>query len=291
MNNRPHNKGFVLLMALLVVAIAGAVLATSARRSHRRLLAAGDAHRDLQVRWGTISVRAMCLPSAELILVRDEAKARKPLVSTRRQITLGGIQFDLIFTDEQAKANADLLSAREGKAGIERSVRALQAGLRRIVAVELHPAEPKPRPKTVEEGMAPELYTSLDQILLIKRPADLVPHDARDATVADRLTCWSNGKVNFKRADSVVLREVLHDVLDESHIARLINFNRKTPDGSLYEAVEAMDLTDEKRQAALERLTDTSYCHGLWVIARTAGRNWYTFTVARDGAKPRSFAW
>jgi hypothetical protein len=60
MRRRPNNPGFVLLMALAILVIAGTILAASARRCCRRAIDAGSAQQDLQVHWGGLTLQAVC---------------------------------------------------------------------------------------------------------------------------------------------------------------------------------------------------------------------------------------
>jgi len=113
-------------------------------------------------------------------------------------------------------------------------------------------------------------------------------------SAGDRITCWSNGKVNFKRADRGVLRETLVGVLNESQLDKLVRYRDKSPDCTLLEALDSIEMKDADKTIgkAMTLLSDMSLCHGLWVIARGQTRSWYSFHVRRSSDQRHwSFEW
>src|SRR3954469_11264965 len=104
---RPRRRGYALLMVLLVLALAAAALAGVCRLSLEKAVRASRAAEDLQRRWGVITCRSVLLPRAEDVL--SAAQADGPTAETRREIRLGDLSFTLVFGDEQAKANVNLL--------------------------------------------------------------------------------------------------------------------------------------------------------------------------------------
>src|SRR5438132_1522253 len=106
-------RGYVLLLVLFVIALAATAMAAVCRMSLAKSLHASRAAADLQRRWAVLTTRSVLLPQAEAIL----AKPGEPVSEVRREIQLGGQSFTLIFGDEQAKANVNLLYAQSGLAG------------------------------------------------------------------------------------------------------------------------------------------------------------------------------
>ena len=251
---------------------------------------AGAAMEDLQIRWGTLSCQELAMSSAEWMLLKDAQDDKPPAPTTRRTLKLGGITFDLIFSDEQAKANVNALAKTRDKADLAYALMAVQKDLKRICPVRLRPAESGPKNQDPDQL----LYASFDQVLAAPRPEDLISADRFMRSAGDRITCWSNGKVNFKRADRQVLREVLAGLLGEGQIDQLIKYRDESPDCTLFEALGKIEMRDKDKMMGkvMTLLTDMSLCHGLWVIARGRTRSWYSFHVRRNSDQRHwSFQW
>ena len=113
-NNR---RGYVLVMTLGLLMLAATLLVTIGRASTARVLAARIEQRELQRRWAVVSCRNAVLPFAGDILARQEALQNRPVPGYRATITLGDQRYALLVSDEQAKANVNLLLERSDDAG------------------------------------------------------------------------------------------------------------------------------------------------------------------------------
>jgi hypothetical protein len=140
----------------------------------------------------------------------------------------------------------------------------------------------------------PRLYQSYAQLYPDARPADLLGGAAAPADdvarrvnapgVADAVTCWGSGQVSFRRASRDVLRVTLAGLADEGQIDELIAYRQDVPGGPAAEAVGRLELKDQDRaEALLKALTDTSRCHGLWLVARGSTRSWTRLYVKQEG--------
>lgn len=271
-------RGFALLMVLLVVALAGTVLAMAARRSCTLATEAAAAQQRLQTDWGAQSIRASLLPKAEAVLAADTPEKGRAPASARRALVLGGVRFNLLFGDEQAKANVNLLEQRHGHQGLDMRLQTLQEDPRQRVRVDLRPGPDQP----VARGAPPMRYWSLDQVFLFSRPADLVDAGATCAATGP-ITLWSSGPVNFRRASRAVLREVLAGAMPDSQIEELVRAAETSPRESLGDALRQAGGDGRQMQAARQLLAETSACHSLWVVAHGTTRNWYRLYVERAG--------
>jgi len=288
MVNRRH--GFVLVMVLLVLAVAGTSLTLVARESCRHALRAAEAREQLQCKWGSRSIRDYCLPQAERLLQAKEAETDRPEVEAPGRVELGGMTFDWVVTDEQAKAKVNCLAMKRTNSGLAGALRALQSGLVEAPHVELRPLElPSGPPASLARP-----YRTLDQLFRGLTPEQLGSFGGMPGA-AGRVTCWGSGQVNFRRAEPIVLRETLAGVLTEEEITKLVRFRRKAPDCTLLEAMDALELPGERRGPAMEAMTDMSRCHGLWVRATGRSRRWcrlYLDEVPNPlGKEPQVFAW
>lgn len=281
---RRKRRGFVLLMVLVVLALAGSLLGICARRTSDRALAAGLSARDLQRRWGVRSLQAACLGRAEAILSAPAADGRPAPpapaapAAVRRSITLGDAAFDLVIADEQAKANVNRIASLRDAGGLRSSLSALSAG-RWVLQVLLRPVEQK----TGEIRSPPLQYASLEQVFAAASPADLLGVPPDQEGPAARVTCWGNGKVHFRRAETAVLREMLADVLSEYQVHRLSVLRDEMPEAGLSEILGRLELDATRLAAVQERVTESSSCHSLWIVARGRTRDWYRLCVAQAG--------
>ncbi len=279
MRDVQRSSGFVLLLVLVVLVIASVIMTAAARRSCQLALEAGRAQRELQVRWGSHSCQTVFLPRADDILRRSEAENEGLCASTSRSVTLGGVEFVVLLSDEQAKAEANTLARHKNRQGLTTSLRRLQAGQRRALPVRLRPRKTLVMIRAEQQAV----YASLDQLFEFDHPSELIDQEKKNlSSPASRVTCWSDGRVNFKRAEPIVLREVLDGILTESQIHELVRFRSEVPDCTLGEVLKHLELSRAQLVRAKKLLTDTSWCHSVWVIARGRTRNWYSLYVARQ---------
>src|SRR5947207_2859332 len=97
------SRGYVLVMALVLLALAATLMTGIARAAITHASEARQAQDELQRRWGSASCRNVALPYAEKILAGLEIRRRRPVPVHRTSIRLGNQIFDLILSDEQAK--------------------------------------------------------------------------------------------------------------------------------------------------------------------------------------------
>lgn len=358
-------RGFVLLIVLMVLAICSTVLAMAIRRSADKAILANQALRDLQVRWGNITAREAILPVAEKIIQEQEKAEGVPLVEVRREIVLGGLRFQFVLGDEQAKANVNLLARQGGLGGLSNSLRRLQLDQRRMIEVRLKPIDgavlrdeaaraqrqaeiamndfirtgrmPRgidPRLLTglagIEGGpgqnlasgpglVAPppgsgspmanpagaaapgvggakreaekpllELFRSYDQVFNVRHASQLVGLEPRDGSVVRlRVTCWGDGKINFRRASREVLREVLAGVLTETQLSQLEELRRDKPELTMQQAFSLLQLSAEAQQEAAPLVSGGSQTYSLWVLAEEMTRLHYFLHVQEGVALGR----
>ncbi len=287
--NRPRRKtGFVLVLILLLVVICGTVLASSARRCGQAALQAAAAQRDLQCRWGGSSSSLSLLSAADAVLENARRPRQAPPAQATASITMGDMSFDLLLSDESAKANMNTLAQRyqADGAGLLASLDRLQAGSRRMLPVDLH------APPVGAATSQPARYESFDQVFVV-RPEELVGPDA--AGVARRLTFWSQDRVNIRRADMAVLRELLQGRLNESQLVLLDQFRCTTKDFTAADVLAHLELTEGQVDELNSLTTDVSDSFSVWVTARVAGRAWHHLYVLQAGAEgstaPRRWAY
>jgi hypothetical protein len=298
LRRRSNKTGFVLILVLVVLAIAGVVLGSAAARGGRDAIRASTAERDLQLRWGNLSCRTAVLPLAQQMLQSADGTDGNGLprktfsVCVTRRITLAGVDFDLVISDEQAKANVNLLFARGGAGQVEASVAELQSDQSRALPLLLRPQAGQDR----AIRKYPLELGSYEQVFVVKHPRELVESGFDELAGQKRVTCWGSGRVNFKAADVPVLRQILAGVLTETQFDELVKYRSAQPDCTLEEALRKLKLTKEKGDDARKLLCEESSCQSLWVIARCKTRDWYTLHVVQAGdaendAQSWTFRW
>jgi hypothetical protein len=202
------------------------------------------------------------------------------------------MDFDLVVSDEQAKANVNFIMAKKGRVDVEAAISALQSDQPRALAVRLRPSTPDPR--VIRRYQL--VFGSYDQVFVAKGPRDLVVGSLGEPAGQGRVTCWGSGRVNFRSADVPVMRVVLAGILDETQLDLLKKYRAAVPDCTLDDALKQLELTKDNLQKAQDILTGDSSCQSLWVIARGKSRDWYSLHVAQAGdaendAQSWTFSW
>ena len=96
----------------------------------------------------TVNNRSILIPSDSAILRLSTAaricapifvRSKQPGAQVGREVRLNGQPLTLVFADEQAKANVNLLYAQGGLSGAEREVRSIVEAAAAPVTVELRP--------------------------------------------------------------------------------------------------------------------------------------------------------
>ena len=302
MSKRDRQRGFILLAALVLVALAGVIMAAAVRSSSAAVLRANSAQERLQRRWGEISLERAFGRRAEEMLSIAEIDSEGPVVACRRRFALGGMSFELIFSDEQAKANVNAIHARKGRLGLTRALQSLIGPADRGMAVSVkHVGADSASGGEQDEGLARQFRCFGQVFGRFDVAAFTAPGDERRARPLELITCWGDGKLNFRRCRPEVLREATAGILTAYQRDKLISMRKEIPGLSLAEALKRLELTRRRRKQAQAVLTDRSTCYSLWTIARTSNRQWYRLAIRCDagmrdqdqqpGPLVRTFVW
>lgn len=281
---RRRRGGYALLLVLFVMALAATAMAAVCRMSLEQTMQASRAEGDLQRRWAVITCRAVLLPKAEAII----AHSKEPTSQVAREIRLNGQPLTLVFGDEQAKANVNLLYAQGGLSGAEREVRSMVEACGTAVTVELRPIAG--RGKTFGTADAkdddPLAFEGFDQVFARQAtPASLLSAERGGAAapVAAGLTCWGDGSLNLRRASADAVRAVLSRRLAAGEITRLLDLRGKNPEVESSDLLDALGLSELRRDAVEDLLTTESSCHSLWIVSASGTRYWYDLAVSDGG--------
>jgi hypothetical protein len=298
MHKRSRHCGYVLPVLLVVLCVAAVALQAIVTRSMRASLRSLDERETLQRRWGMLSCQETALRQAPQILRRAELAGRgKPVSHYRTTLNLGGQEFELILSDEQSKANVNLLYDRLNATQFDAAVIRLQGTLN--AHSDPHPLRARiPRPVNRSATQASTRPATAPAPPTVRLPAfesfgQIFPSAAPEQLIGSMqeagldLTLWGDGRLNVMRASPQALEIVCRPVLDRIEIQRLAAMRRATPDQNLSKLLSALALTQEKREHAQMLLTDHSDCHSLWIINHSGGRTWYRLAVLGGGEDDR----
>lgn len=304
MNRRTRQSGFALLMAMVLVFIAGVAMAGLARRSAAGAVESLSAVQDLQRRWAVASCRATLLDRAEVILDRAErdievdAQDRKnadepviiqPVASLRLVCQLAGTDYELVLVDEQSKVNVNRLLSQSGRSKAQAAVRLLSSRSNHrdggAGSVMLRPLPA--RPELQSASLAMSALATYSQLFSDVQPRQLAGTNGEPGMAAE-VTCWGNGKVHVRRASDAVIELACGGALEPQLIRSLIALRKEHPDRDLAGLLSDLEQVDEKKKAKIpDLLTDSSGCHALWVIAHGRQRSWFTLAVGvGNGGSP-----
>jgi hypothetical protein len=296
MRRRPtHPRGYVLLLMLLLLAVAATALAGASRTALQKAVQASRAQDDLQRRWGVVTCRAALLPKAERVFAGVPAGSAEARLNT----ALGGQPVGLVFGDEQAKVNVNLLYALGKHEGASRTVREVVQAAGADARVALSPIVPNaldaaddPANDEPSDKAAPGDDEELDldvqpvfetwgQVFPRVAPADLLARRGGTLpSISAQLTCWGDGLLDARRASRESLLRVTDKALRPSQVTTLLAARAKDPDLDLWETLDTFNLSENRYANAERLLTDTSACYSLWIVTRSGGREWYDLSVA-----------
>jgi hypothetical protein len=271
-------------MALLVIALAGVIMASTARRSCLEAVRANTALEDLRRRWGAIGLQRALVGQCEQMILAAEAEGdadrQGPVTRVERRLALTGMTWRLVVGDEQAKVNVNTISTRGGTPALTAALTELLGVEAADLAVALRPALPEqPHGKRVRP------YGSLGQVFAGDWAGAVLRSRPDDPAAIERITCWGDGRINFRRASPEALRAATAGVLDDTQRWKLLELREDIPGISLSEALKRLDLARKQRSRAAAVLADRSRCHSLWIVAETGRRSWRRLVVVESGGR------
>ncbi len=290
-SRRTHNgrDGYVLLVVLAVSVFVVTVLGTLAKVSLRRGIQAADAQRSLQQRWGSLTLeKAILSQTPQIFQVREELAAKAtpgvpPPPTIRTALSLGGVTFDLLLGDEDAKLNLNSLYHHAGPIKTERALREI-VGPSVSTATQFIPAT-KPlllsresqrvtddpnQPEAVEREI-PDAFRSWGEVFDLIRLGRQLGGDAALPNATTGITCWGNGQLNFRRASDEAILAVVGSVIQDGGARRLLQRHRKNPRAGVSVLLQTEVTDDGNRDQLATLLAETSTNFSLWIHASTKG--------------------
>jgi hypothetical protein len=284
-------------MALVLVLVAGVAMTSIARRSIMGALEAQEDAAELKRRWAALSIHRTFLDRSEELFVQtygggdagEDARDGRGVQPAEFRVNcrLADVDYELVFTDEQAKLNINHLLAEsthaEAQSTISKLLTKVSDAYDATSAVRLRTIEPgnesdNHRGRTLTLGGYAQVFESAS-------PERLVGGRLHTGLTA-AITLWGDGKVNVRRADKAVIREACERALGPDVARALVDILQEEPSAPLPELLTKLQKRVDCEPTEVKRyLTDESRCHGLWIIAREPQRAWHAFSVKVDGGE------
>jgi len=298
-----RRRGYVLVVTLGLLVLAATVTVGVSRAALQHAGAARDASDSLQRRVGMRSLRIALLPRCESILAQAEAREKVPLASVRSSIRLGNHRFDVIVSDEQAKANVNAMleDAIETRSVETRLVEAMPGGVGR--AVRLHPAPRGLLRSDAAVESFPRVIGGIGQVFDLQRitPRQLIEAGRGVPAPMSLITLWGYGRINLRRTSPAAAKLVLSPTLSSIEINRLMEARNAPP-------VDTGNVSRDPMQRLLQQANVSqviggrglpvalrSTCHSICLIDNYGRRQWHEIAALEesDAEHPRQafFSW
>ena len=268
--------GFILVVTLVMIAFAGILLTGLCRHSLAMSLAVHETSERLQERWGMASCQRVAFSLADEVLsetrIRDDGSSEvKSLPTASLGVNLGGLDFDLLLADDQAKVNVNLLDANLDREQTARTLEGLVNGV--DADVQLRPLVGT---SVGTDGLAYKRWEQVfspGRLRLTEYPDQLV--------VASRhVTCWSAGsRLHLWAASDAAISCVAGLVLSPIEVDRLIAQRRASASGNLAELLDELDLSRRKRTMLERLLVDACGSVSVWIRIHKEGQRSAAFCV------------
>lgn len=296
-------SGYVLLTVLAVLVLMVTVLATLSKLSLRRALAAADAQVRLQQRLGADSIEKTLLPQAGKIFDTLEKQAEDLRISTgkvvpiprtlRKAVSMGGVTFDVVLADEDAKLNLNQVYHINGPQRCRRAISEL-VGPNASRAIRMLPATRPMRDALLESAPGgdsveasdeesdagsdasdleiPRAFRCWGEVFDLDQLSAGFLADAAIPNLTSEITCWGGGNLNVRRASDRSMKAAIACVLSDAGAGRLVSRYRENPDVSLEIVLQQETNTATERLGLGKMLSETSSHFSLWIDASAGGR-------------------
>lgn len=294
-------SGYVLLVVIAVSIVTVTVLSKLATASLQKGLEAADAERMLQKRWGAITIEEAVLNRAEKRFALQEEEAVRigrmpPPATLRDAITMGGVTYDILLGDEDAKLNLNTVYHNGGATKTQDAIESVlgvggRPVLRLLPAVKPQSLSRESLQLTASEDSedsiptVPKAFRSWGEVMdLAKLQRQAGPRAL--PMLAKDMTCWGNGQLNLRRATDPAILAIVGSVMQGAGAKRILKRYRQNPTLTKNVLIlsEVTSRNDQERLAGL--ISETSNNFSVWINASTAtGRDYRTFSVTERGAE------
>lgn len=284
---RRRAGGYVLLVVIAVSVLVITALGTLAKQSLRRGLEAADAERSLQKRWGALTLQRELLAGAPIVFEQQEELAEKltpgvpPPNAIRSALMLGGVTFDLLLADEDAKLNLNALYHHVGPLRTRQAISQV-VGVAGTRSLRLIPASdpmlvPRQMTQAESESTGDEDVPILDAFRSWGEVFDLGALETQSGgdvalpNLTTDITCWGNGQLNIRRASDQAILAVAGSVVQDGGAQRLLQRYRSSKSPSLAVLLQTEISGGRNRDRMSSLLSETSTNFSIWIDASSKG--------------------
>ncbi|MEM7557552.1 MAG: hypothetical protein AAF394_00380 [Planctomycetota bacterium] len=267
-NQRKVRSGYVLVLVLVTLVLAATLLVRLASRTKELRVQGIDEVTSLQEKWGQLSCERAALGQAATHFERIEKNRDLAIDSpfpsqVRQSLALGGMRFDMLVADENAKANLNLVldvaSEREEGKIVRREIDAiLRALVPPSLVTELH----------LRPVLPSQYWGQVFDLQAIQRRHGAVRALA-EATQGISLT--GAGPLNVRRAKKDVIRAVAASVVPEGRADRFVETLGETPNSDVEIVLRRTIKNNAEREMLALLLSDRSANFSVWTEAWASG--------------------
>ncbi|HWE00785.1 MAG TPA: hypothetical protein VG326_00140 [Tepidisphaeraceae bacterium] len=273
-----RSRGYILPLALVLIALSGAALAKICRQNMRAALASTDDCRQLQHKWGMLSCQSVALANAGALLSAVSGQTSAVPPSLELELSLGGHQYRLRLSDEQAKVNLNMLYHARGRPETERFVGAAARAARGLGPISLRPMHFYGE----NNGSAATMAMRFGSFGQVFKDSGSVG-DAKAIMQATRsFTCWGDGKLDYRHASPI---EIAALAGNDPKLLKTI-LTRKSQPAAAALAFNPLNFQDRNGKNLDDLFTETSNCFSVWIVVDDGTESQVTFCVrefGRDG--------
>jgi hypothetical protein len=283
-SNVPRS-GFLLVMVLFCLLIAGLTLVSLSQRSIVLTTEAAIRTDCLQNKWAVQSLQQTFLPRVgDLFKARDEhladSEAALPYSSTISVgVEMSGRTVQLVLADEGARLNLNLIHTL-GPTKTNRLLRRV-CGNRLQAAIRLRPLVMKKttqQEQEQEQEIIPQVFGSWAQVFDLSA---IPPVEGALPVLFDNITCWGPGRLNVMRADRETAIQFCSELTSSSSSARrILEAWWEDPRLSLPRVIESKGgLSAEEVEQLQQLLVDRSSSYSTTVLCRSPHSTTTRFAV------------
>lgn len=265
-----NRRGYVLLMVLGVILIAGLLSTGIARRSIVMTRTAALREAELQRRFAYISTRAAILERAEILLKTEEIRTGAPVGELQRSFLFGNETITVILADEQTKINLNSVARIGQMSAVHRIVTQSETLTSNGVPVLLRPSV-----TARNESLQNVWFSGWGQVYDL---TDTVRRDGYSTQMIDpvqwsrSLTCWGTGELNLRRTPKERVKTLCSLIVNREKVDRLTQMLAQNSSWKTDRLLREIDVSSGERQTLRKYLTDQSRCYSIWFILRDVDR-------------------
>jgi hypothetical protein len=265
-------------MTLLLIPVAGVALASVQRLTLTKAMDASRSERQMQQQWLMLTLRTTLLNRAAAVMEFEQQNNSEPIAHKALSFAIGSTKIELIFTDEQAKANFNTYwsahSPRDSLDMLRRMLDQTGSGL---------PIALRPTPRDLPELYSEAAFGRFEQVFPRATPRELVGTPHLFDGPASAFTLWGSGRLNFQRASAQAIEEICGPGLSLANRQKLLSIRKTQPSISLEKMMRLLKADKDTRLTLTSALTDQSSTFGLWMKFTSNDQITYRFGIINAG--------